>query len=116
MKSSDKRLIIGTELYLYTSSNAPKGLKHSECKKGNLRVHPSVPYVPPTDLLQTKERLNNLKVNLSNGTIFTMSIFTKGNLEDYLLHVQVVLHLIRQKELEEQCRKLHKELKDTQVP
>ncbi len=60
------------------SSKAPEGLKDAECEKGKL---------------------------LSDGTAFTMSIFAKGNPEDYLSHVQAVLHLIGQKGLKEQCKK-----------
>ena len=71
-----------------------------------------ISYVPPTDLLQTKESSDNLKVKLPDGTIFTMSIFANGNPEDYLLHVQVVLCLINQKGLEEQCKGLQKELRE----
>ena len=39
------------------------------------------------DLLQTKENTDTLKVKLYNGMVFTMSIFAKGNPEDYLSHM-----------------------------
>ncbi len=87
-----------------SSSKAPKGLKDSECKKGSVGVRPPIPYVPPMDLLQMKDNTDNLKVKMSNGTIFTMSIFAKGNPEDYLQHMQVVMCLIGQKGLDEQCK------------
>ncbi len=60
-------------------------------------LHPHISNVSPMDLLQTKENLDTLKVKLPDGTVFTMNIFTQGNPEEYLLHVQVVLHLIGQK-------------------
>ncbi len=93
------------------SSKASDGLKDSECK-GSWGVRPPIPYVPPTDLLQTKESSDNLKVKLPNGTVFTMTIFAKGNPEDYLSHVQAVLRLINQKGLDKQCKRLQKELRE----
>ena len=64
------------------SPKAPKGLKDAKFEKGKLGVRPPIPYVPPMDPLQTKENTDTLKVKLSNGTVFTMSIFAKGNPED----------------------------------
>ena len=49
------------------SSKTPEGLKDSECEKGQLGNRPPVPYVPPTDLLQTKESSEVLKVKLPDG-------------------------------------------------
>jgi hypothetical protein len=113
-----KRLIIRTKLYLISrmrgSSKAPEGLKGANCEKGKLGVRPPIPYVPLTDQLRTKENMDTLKVKLSDGTVFTMSIFAKGNPEDYLLHVQVVQGHIGQKGLEE-CKTLSKGLKDAHV-
>jgi hypothetical protein len=85
---SYKRLLIGTKLYLSSrmsaSSKTPKGLKDSECLKGHLGNCPPVPYVPPMDLLQTKDNSETLKVKLADVTVFSMSIFAKGSPEDYL--------------------------------
>ena len=91
------------------SSRAPEGLKDSECKKGKLGIRPPIPYVPPTDLLKTKETSDSLKVKLPDGTVFTMQIFAKGNPEEYLSHMQAVLRLIGNKGLDAQCKKLMKE-------
>ncbi len=66
------------------SSRAHEGLKDYECEKGKLGIRPPIPYVPPTDLLKTKETSDSLKVKLPNGTVFTMQIFAKGNPEEYL--------------------------------
>ncbi len=83
--SSYTRLLIGTKLYLSsrmsTSSKKSEGLKDSECGKGHLGNRPPVPYVPPTDLLQTKDSSKTLKVELANGTVFSMSIFAMGSPE-----------------------------------
>jgi hypothetical protein len=95
------------------SSKAPEGLKDSECEKGHLGNRPPVPYVPPTDLLQTKESSEVLKVKLSDGTVFSMGIFAKGTPEDYLQHIIAVLRLIDQKGLHAQCKKHAKEMKTT---
>jgi hypothetical protein len=60
----------------------PKGLKDLECKKGQLSSWPPIPYIPLTDLVTTKESPENLKIKLSNGTVFNMSIFFQGNTEE----------------------------------
>ena len=52
------------------SSRAPEGLKDSECEKGKLGICPPIPYVPPHDLLKTKETSDSLKVKLPNGLLF----------------------------------------------
>ncbi len=94
------------------SSKTPEGLKDSECEKGHLGNCPPVSYVPPTDLLQTKDSSETLKVKLADGTVFSMSIFAKGSLEDYLQHVIAVLRLVDQKGLHVLCKKHAKEIKN----
>jgi hypothetical protein len=95
------------------SNKVPKGLKDSECEKGNLGARPRIAYVPPTDLLQAKENLDAIKLKLPDGTIISMKIFAKGNPEEYLQHVIAVLHLINQKGLDTKCREAGKELVKT---
>jgi hypothetical protein len=56
----------------------------------------------------TKESSNNLKIKLPDGTVYNMSIFSRGNTKEYLAHAVAVLHLINQKGLNVQCRKLAK--------
>ena len=92
-----------------SSSKAPKGLKDAECEKGKLAILPPIPCVPPKDLLQTKESSDTLKVKFPDGTIFTMQIFTRGNPEEHLMHIQAVLRLIRNKGLDLLCKKLVRE-------
>ncbi len=69
---SPYRLILRVGLYRYTKMSAtnkvPKGLNDSQCKKGNLGVHPPILYVPPMDLLQTKENTDTMKLKLLDGT------------------------------------------------
>ena len=72
---------------------------------------PPVPYVPPTDLLQTKDSSETLKVKLADGTLFSMGIFAKGSPEDYLQHIIGVLRLIDQKGFHVHCKKHAKEMK-----
>jgi hypothetical protein len=68
----------------------------------------AIHHAPPTDLVTTKEISDNLKIKLPNGTIFNMSIFSQGSTKEYLANVVAVLHLINQKGLNLQCRKLAK--------
>ena len=75
-------------LYKYAKMSAtnkvPKGLKDSKYEKGNLGAHLPIPYVPPTDLLQTKEGLDGIKLKLPDGTVISMTTFAKGNPKEYL--------------------------------
>jgi hypothetical protein len=52
--------------------------------------------------------MENLKIKLTNGTVFNMSIFYQGNTKEYFAHVVTVLCLINQKGLGMQGRKLAK--------
>ncbi len=87
---------------------SPEGLKDSGCKKGQLSCQPLVLYVPPADLVKTKEVQEILKIKLPEEIIFNMSIFSQGNTKEYLAHVIAVLCLISQKGLNVQCTKLVK--------
>jgi hypothetical protein len=91
-----------------TTLKTPKGLKDSKCKNGQLSSLPPIPYVSPTDLMTTKEVQEALKIKLPDGIVFNLSIFSRGSIKEYLAHVVVVLHLISQKGLDMQCRKLAK--------
>jgi hypothetical protein len=91
-----------------TTLKAPKGLKDSECKKGQLSSWPPIPYVPSTDLVTSKEESQSLKIKLSDGSVFNMSIYSCGSTKEYLAHIVTVLCIIKQKGLDVQCRKLGK--------
>jgi hypothetical protein len=54
--------------------------------------------------------MDRLKLKLPNWTVLSMTIFTKGNSEDYLQHLITVLCLITQKGLDATCRCSAKEL------
>jgi hypothetical protein len=56
----------------------------------------------------TKELLERIKIKLTDRTVFNMSIFSQGNNKEYFVHVMPFLHLINQKGLNVQCRKLAK--------
>ena len=83
------------------SSKVPERLKDSECKKGNLGIRPPIPYVPPTDLLQVKEKIETIKIKVLDASSTTMKIFSIGSPEDYLGHIMAVLSLIDRKGLPE---------------
>jgi hypothetical protein len=55
-----------------------------------------IPYVPPTDL-HKKWEMEQIKVELPDGTKFQMPTYETGNNEEYLVHVITILHLGEQK-------------------
>jgi hypothetical protein len=92
-----------------TLLKSPKGLKDLECGKGQLNSWLPIPYVPPMDLVTTEEAPESLEIKLPDETVFNKSIFSCLNTEEYLAHHVVVdLHLINQKGLNVQCRRLAK--------
>jgi hypothetical protein len=91
-----------------TTLKSPEGLKDSKSKKGQLSSRPPIPYVPSTDLVNTKEAPETPKIKLPKGAVFNMSIFSRGNTKECLAHVITVLRLISQKGLNVHCRKLAK--------
>ncbi len=92
-----------------TTLKTLEGPKDSKCKKGQMSSWPPVPYIPPTDLVTTKEVKETLKIKLPKGTVFNISIFSQGNNKEYLAHVATVLRLIcHHKGLSVQCRRLDK--------
>ncbi len=79
-----------------TLKSPPEDLKNAKCEKGTPPVRPPIPYVPPTDLLE-KWEMEQIKVELPDGTKFQMPTFGSGNKEEYLVHVIAILHLVEQK-------------------
>jgi hypothetical protein len=61
-----------------TVLKSPEGLKDSDCKKRQLSSQPLIPYVPPMDLVTTKEVPEGLKIKLPDGTICNLSIIFQG--------------------------------------
>ena len=115
-RSSFKRLLIGTELYLSPKMSvplkSPEGLKDHECEKGNLSQRPPIPYVPPTDLLPATSKIETIKIKVSDGSTVNMKIFSIGSPEEYLSHIVAVLHLIDRKGLREQSSKFYGEMRN----
>jgi hypothetical protein len=91
-----------------TTLKAPNGLKNSECKKGQLSNRPPILCVAEMDIVMSKEEPQVLKVRLPNNSHLNMPIYSCGKTKDYLAHIFVVLHFIKQKGLDAKCRKLGK--------
>jgi hypothetical protein len=112
LKSPFKKLLLGTGLWRYTyvkmSTNlrSTDMLKNAECKKGQLAQRPPIPYVPVVDLVTPKEDPAVLKVKLPDDSHISVPIFSRGNNEEYIAHIVVVLHIIEQKGLHKKCRVL----------
>jgi hypothetical protein len=91
-----------------TTLKAPKGLKNSECEKGQLSNQPPILYVAETDIVTSNEEPQVLKVKLLDNSHLNMPIFSQVNTEEYLAPIVAVLHIIKQKGLDAKCRKLGK--------
>jgi hypothetical protein len=92
-----------------TSLKSPEGLKDAECKKGQLSHRPPIPYIPVIDIVMPKEEPQIFKIKLPDASHLSMSIYSCGNNEEYLVHiVAVLLHVINQKGLPKKCRVLAK--------
>jgi hypothetical protein len=109
-KSPFKKLLLGTGLWRYTyvkmSTNLKSTdmLKDAKCKKGQLSQWPPIPYVPVVDVVTPKEDPAVLKVKLPNNSHISIPIFSRGNNEEYIVHIVVVLRIIKQKGLPKKCR------------
>jgi hypothetical protein len=104
--------MLSTGLWQYTKMSttlkSPDGLKNSKCKKGQLSNRPPIPYIAEMDIVTSKEEPQVLKVRLPNDSHLNMPIYSHGNMEEYLTHIVVVLHIIKQKGLDAKCRELGK--------
>jgi hypothetical protein len=89
-----------------TTLKALDGLKNSDWEKGQLSNRLPSLYVTETDLATSKQEPQVLKVRLPDDTCLNMPIFYCGNTEEYLAHIVVFLHIIKQKGLDAKCRKL----------
>jgi hypothetical protein len=74
----------------------PEGLKNAECEKGTPPVRPPIPYVPPTDVHEKREK-EQIKVEIPDGTKFQMPTYGSGDNKEYLVHVIAVLQLVEEK-------------------
>jgi hypothetical protein len=91
-----------------TTLKSSDGLKNAEHKKGQLSNRPPIPYVPETDIVMLKEEPQVLKVKLPDNSHLNMRIYSRGNIEEYLMHIVAVLCIMYQKGLDTKCRKLAK--------
>jgi hypothetical protein len=66
------------------------------------------PVCPTDGSLATKEAPETQKIKLQDGSIFNISIYSRGSTEEYLAHLVAVLCIINQKGLDVQCRMLAK--------
>ncbi len=111
-KSPFKKLLLGTGLWQYakmsTSLKSPERLKDAECEKGQLSHRPPIPYVPVVDVGMPKEEPQLYKVKLPDASHLSIPIYSRGNNEEYLVHVVAVLCIIKQKGLPKKCRVLAK--------
>jgi hypothetical protein len=74
----------------FNLKSPPEGLKNAECKKGTPPVRLPIPYVPPTDL-HKKRNMEQIKVELPDGTKFQMPTYASGSNKEYLVHIIAVL-------------------------
>jgi hypothetical protein len=91
-----------------TNLKSPDVLKDVKCKKGQLSQRPPIPYVPVVDLVTPKEDPAVLKVKLPDDFHISVPIFSRGNNEEYIVHIVAVLRIIEQKGLHKKCRVLAK--------
>jgi hypothetical protein len=91
-----------------TSLKSPDGLKDAECKKGQLSHWPPIPYVLVVDIVTPKEEPQVFKIKLPDVSHLSMPIYSRGNNEEYLRHIVVVLRVIEQKGLSKKCQVLAK--------
>ena len=74
-----------------TNRAVPKGLKNQECKKGNRKKRPPIPYVPVVNEVQeavAKGKEYSYKIKLPDKTEFSVPIWDTGTQEAFLIHVQ----------------------------
>ncbi len=91
-----------------TSLKSPNRLKDAECKKGQLSHRTSIPYIPVVDVVMPKEDPQLYKVKLPGASHLSIPIYSRGNNEEYLVHIVAVLCTIEQTGLPKKCRVLTK--------
>ncbi len=74
-----------------TSLKSPDGLKDAECKKGQLSHWPPIPCVPVVDTVTPKDVPQVFKIKLPSASHLSMPIYSRGNNEEYLVHIVAVL-------------------------
>ncbi len=68
----------------------------------------AIPYVPVVDIVMPKDEPQVFKIKLPDASHLSMSIYSCGNNEEYLVHIVAVLQVIEQKGLPKKCQVLAK--------
>jgi hypothetical protein len=78
---------------------ATEGLKPQECESNTGRSKPPIPYIPEKDVIQeaVDSSANMLKLTLRHKVELRIPVWSKGTPEQFLVHVQQALNVIRQK-------------------
>ncbi len=74
-----------------TSLKSPDGLTDAECEKGQLSHWPPILYVPVVDNVTPKKDPQVFKIKLPNASHLSMPIYSRGNNEEYLVHIVAIL-------------------------
>ena len=71
----------------------PKGLCDQEVKRGHIKK-PSIPYIPIEDEIRDRVKYNpgTFKVKMEEKTTVNMSVWLRGNQENFLVHAIVALN------------------------
>jgi hypothetical protein len=91
-----------------TSLKSPDGLKDAECKNEQLSHQLPILYVPVVDIVMPKEEPQVFKIKLPDTSHLSMPVYSRGNNEEYLVHIVTVLQVIEQKGLPMKCRVIAK--------
>ena len=80
----------------------PKGLRKNEVERGNFKK-PPIPYIPVEDEIgeKVKHDLRTFKVKIDDKTTVNASVWTGGNPEGFLIHVNSALNYIKRSKLYE---------------
>jgi len=100
---------LGTALKRMTLSKAvPDGLKPQECKQGSGHAKLPIPYIPEKDELQeaVEATANTIKLTLPDKVELRVSVWSHGTPEQFIMHVQQAINVIKQKGLKDTYEKL----------
>jgi hypothetical protein len=89
---------------MITSLKSFDGLKDAECEKRQLSHWPPISYVPVIDIVTPKEAPQIFKIKLPDASHLSMPIYSRGNNEEYIMHIVAVLRVIDQKGLPKKCQ------------
>ena len=87
---------------------APEGLKPQECDRNTGRSKPPLPYITKKDVIQEMvySKANTLKLTLPQKLELCIPFWSKGTPKQFMVHVQQVLDVIRQKVLQTTLEKV----------